>query len=166
MVGYDSPFGERLSRREFVKRGGAGLMGAMLLGASGCGGNGTSQGSSANVQGAKTLVKGEGGGDEVVFWTAFTSPADGVLQPLDQYADPAIGDEYIGFAWEEVLYEDKPYALPFDTDVRALYYRRDMLRDAGIDPAEFDAQNGPVTVARLTEIAAAVDETKGTVTPR
>ena len=222
MVGYDSPFGMRLSRREFVKRGGAGLMGAMLLGASGCGGNGTSQGSSANVQGAKTLVKGEGGGDEVVFWTAFTSPvdvesltrivktfneqssnakvtmvqvpgdetdvsklmtavrggvgpdvyhldrfttsqraADGVLQPLDQYADPAIGDEYIGFAWEEVLYEDKPYALPFDTDVRALYYRRDMLRDAGIDPAEFDAQNGPVTVARLTEIAAAVDETKG-----
>src|SRR5215210_3827013 len=36
-----------------------------------------------------------------------------------------------------------------------------MLRDAGIDLAELDAKNWPVSVARLTEIAAAVDETKG-----
>jgi multiple sugar transport system substrate-binding protein len=48
-----------------------------------------------------------------------------------------------------------------DTDVRTLYYGRDMLQDAGIDPAELDAENGPITVARITEIAAAVDETKG-----
>jgi hypothetical protein len=34
-----------------------------------------------------------------------------------------------------------------DTDVRTLYYRRDMLQDAGIDPAELDAENGPITVA-------------------
>lgn len=27
MVGYDSPFGKRLSRHDFVVRGGAGLMG-------------------------------------------------------------------------------------------------------------------------------------------
>jgi maltose-binding protein MalE len=47
-----------------------------------------------------------------------------------------------------------------DTDVRTLYYRRDMLQDAGIDPAELDAENGPITVARITEIAAAADETK------
>jgi hypothetical protein len=57
--------------RDFVVRGGVGLMGAMFLGVSGCGGNGTSQ-DSANVQGAKTLITGEGGGDEVVFWIEFT----------------------------------------------------------------------------------------------
>jgi maltose-binding protein MalE len=43
-----------------------------------------------------------------------------------------------------------------DTDVRTLYYRRDMLQDAGIDPAELDAENGPITVARITEIAASL----------
>ena len=73
--GNDAPFGRRLSRRDFVVRGGAGLMGAMLLGASGCGGNGTSQ-KRASVEGAKILVKGEGGGEEVVFWTSFTGPVD------------------------------------------------------------------------------------------
>ena len=221
MVGNYSSFGGRLSRREFVKRGGTGLMGAMLLGAYGCGGNDTSQ-DRASVEGAKTLVKGEGKGEEVVFWTSFTGPvdvasltkivktfneqgsdatvtmvqvpgdetdvsklmtavrggvgpdvyhldrfttsqraADGVLQSFDQFVDPGMGDRYIGFAWDEVLYEDKPYALPFDTDVRALFYRRDMLRDAGIDPAELDAKNGPISVARLAKIASAVDETKG-----
>ena len=177
-MGSGSSFGGRLSRREFVKRGGAGLMGAMLLGAQGCGGNGASK-ERASVEGAKTLVKGEGNSEEVVFWTSFTGPvdvasltkiakrfneqssdatvtmvqvpgdetavsklmtavrggvgpdvyhldrfttseraADGVLQPLDQYVDPGMGDRFIGFAWDEVLYEDKPYALPFDTDVR------------------------------------------------
>ena len=222
MVESGPYFGGRLSRREFVKRGGAGLMGAMLLGASGCGGNGASEKERANVEGAKTLVKGEGGGEEVVFWTPFTGPvdvasltkivkkfneqsadatvtmiqvpgdetdvsklmtavrggvgpdvyhldrftasqraADGVLQPLDQYMDPGLGDRYLKFAWDEVLYEEKPYALPFDTDVRALFYRRDMLQDVDIDPAELDAENGPISVDRLTEIASAVDETKG-----
>jgi hypothetical protein len=205
-------FGGRLSRREFVKRGGAGLMGAMLLGVSGCGGNGASEKERANVEGAKTLVKGEGGGEEVVFWTPFTGPvdvasltkivkefneqsadatvtmiqvpgdetdvsklmtavrrgvrpdvyhldrfttsqraADGVLQPLDQYMDPGLGDRYLKFAWDEVLYEEKPYALPFDTDVRALFYRRDMLQDVDIDPAELDAENRPISVDRLTD---------------
>ena len=28
------------------------------------------------MEGAKTLVKGEGGGEEVVFWTSFTGPVD------------------------------------------------------------------------------------------
>ncbi len=46
--------------------------------------------------------------------------------------------QYLDWAWEETLYNGKVYALPWDADVRALYYRKDLLRAAGFDPNEFD----------------------------
>jgi multiple sugar transport system substrate-binding protein len=205
-----------------MKLGGAGLAGAALLGATGCGGDQRGAESRENVKGAKTLVEGKGGGEEIVFWTSFTSPvdvdalkrivngfneqssdaqvtmiqvpgdetdvsklmtavrggvgpdvyhldrftcsqraADGVLQPLDKYVDSGMEDRYLDFAWNEILYEGKPYGLPFDTDVRALYYRRDMLEKAGVDPDEMDPQNGPVTVARVREISLQVNQMEG-----
>src|SRR3954447_820591 len=41
-VGPGAPAGWRMTRRDFLKIGGAGLAGATLLGASGCGGGGSS----------------------------------------------------------------------------------------------------------------------------
>lgn len=66
--------------------------------------------------------------------------------------------QYLDWAWAEVLYNGKVYALPWDADVRALYYRKDLLRAAGFDPAEFDPKNGPVTPERLKEVAFALNE--------
>lgn len=65
------------------------------------------------------------------------------LSTLSDGADPLEG--YLAFARAEATYEDKPYAIPFDTDTRALYYNKTMLTEVGADLAEFDAANGPVT---------------------
>lgn len=83
--------------------------------------------------------------------------ADGLLQNLSGLgADDVIGN-YIGFAQAEATFDGSVYALPFDTDARALYYNRTMIQEAGNDPAELDAANGPVTWDRIAEIAATLN---------
>jgi len=44
------------------------------------------------------------------------------------------GADYYPFAWAEATYKDKIYALPFDTDTRALWYNKDIMKEAGLDP--------------------------------
>jgi len=44
------------------------------------------------------------------------------------------GEDYYPFAWAEATYKDKIYALPFDTDTRALWYNKDIMTEAGLDP--------------------------------
>ncbi len=61
--------------------------------------------------------------------------------------------QYLDFAWQEVLYRNRVFGLPLETDTRVLYYRKDMLRQAGIDPEELSPENGPITTTRLKEIA-------------
>ncbi len=61
----------------------------------------------------------------------------GVLEPLNDLTDEAeiekLKEMYIPFAWEEASWDGKVWVLPFDTDVRALYYRIDHLKEAGFD---------------------------------
>jgi multiple sugar transport system substrate-binding protein len=84
--------------------------------------------------------------------------ADGLIQDLSVFPDAV---EYIGnyleFAKAEATYNGAPYALPFDTDTRALYYNKTMLASVGVDPEEFDRSNGPVTWERVAEVAAMLD---------
>ena len=87
--------------------------------------------------------------------------ADGLLQDLSGFGAADVMENYIAFARDEATFDGKPFALPFDTDARALYYNKTMLSDAGFDPAELDAANGPVTWDRIAEIAAAIDEKDG-----
>jgi multiple sugar transport system substrate-binding protein len=92
--------------------------------------------------------------------------ADGLLQDLSGLgADDIIGN-YISFAQNEATYNGAVYALPFDTDARAIYYNKKMIQDAGTDPAELDPANGPVTFDRLAEIAATlnVEDSNGNYT--
>jgi len=44
------------------------------------------------------------------------------------------GEDYYSFSWEEATYKGKAYALPFDTDTRALWYNKDIMKEAGLDP--------------------------------
>ncbi len=44
------------------------------------------------------------------------------------------GGDYYPFAWDEASYKGKIYALPFDTDTRALWYNKDTMKEAGLDP--------------------------------
>ena len=119
-------------------------------------------GSETDVTSLMTAVRG-GTGPDVYMLDRFTvaqRASDGLLEDLTAELaklDPALSGKYLPFAWEEAQYRGKTYGLPFDTDTRGLFYNKQMLRDAGIDPAELDMANGPITLDRLREIARAID---------
>jgi multiple sugar transport system substrate-binding protein len=83
--------------------------------------------------------------------------AEGVLQDLSEFGADLSG--YIPFAQAEATFQGAPFALPFDTDARALFYNIAMLQEGGIDPAELDVDNGPITWDRLAELANQLNET-------
>lgn len=61
----------------------------------------------------------------------------GALNDLSDMAKTAgiSADQYLPFAWQEASLRGKLYALPIDTDARALYYRKDYFDQAGIKTA-------------------------------
>jgi len=97
-----------------------------------------------------------GTGPDIYFLDRFTvaqRAADGVLQDLSAMGGDDFIQNYIGFARSEATYDGKVYALPFDTDARALYYNRGLISSGGADPAQLDSANGPVTWDKVAEIA-------------
>lgn len=110
-------------------------------------------GSETDVAKLLTAVRG-GIGPDVYMLDRFTvaeRAANGALTELPQAAE--MEDQYIEFAWAEVVFEDTPYGLPFDTDARALWYRADLLEAAGADITPLDAANGPATLEEVEAIA-------------
>jgi multiple sugar transport system substrate-binding protein len=109
-----------------------------------------------------TAVRG-GTGPDVYMLDRFIvaqRAAEGVLQDLSEFiGDEDLSEVYIPFAWAEANFQGAPFALPFDTDARALFYNIGMLQEAGVDPAELDVANGPVTFEKLAEIANQLNET-------
>jgi multiple sugar transport system substrate-binding protein len=103
-----------------------------------------------------TAVRG-GTGPDVYFLDRFIvaqRAADGLLQDLSEFgADDALMGSYLPFARAEATYIGAPYALPFDTDARAIYYNRGAMSEAGIDVEELDSTNGPLTWDRIAELA-------------
>jgi multiple sugar transport system substrate-binding protein len=105
---------------------------------------------------AKLLTAIRGGvAPDVYMADRFTVPqraAEGVLAELpDDIA--GMKDQYLPFAWAETQYQGKTYALPFDTDARALWYNKDLIQAAGEDPAQLDISKGPLTIDAVTKIA-------------
>jgi multiple sugar transport system substrate-binding protein len=109
-----------------------------------------------------TAVRG-GTGPDVYMLDRFIvaqRAAEGVLQELTDFiGGEDLSEVYIPFAWAEANFQGKPFALPFDTDARALFYNKGMLQEAGTDPAELDVANGAITWDRLAEIANSLNET-------
>jgi len=58
------------------------------------------------------------------------------FRPLDDLLtrDGIRGGDFFRAPWEECIYEGRQFAVPYDTDVRILYYNRQLFRDAGLDP--------------------------------
>jgi multiple sugar transport system substrate-binding protein len=103
-----------------------------------------------------------GVGPDVYLVDRFTVPqraAEGVLAELPEAASMAA--DHLEFAWAETQYKGKTYALPFDTDARALFYNKDLIEAAGEDPDELDIANGAATIERVVEIADAVTTETG-----
>jgi multiple sugar transport system substrate-binding protein len=105
---------------------------------------------------AKLLTSIRGGvAPDVYMADRFTVPqraAEGVLAELP--ADVAgMSSQYLPFAWAETQFKGKTYALPFDTDARALWYNKDLITAAGEDPAQLDIAKGAPTIETVTKIA-------------
>jgi multiple sugar transport system substrate-binding protein len=58
--------------------------------------------------------------------------------------------------WKTVEYEGDPYAVPFNTDTRLLFYNKKAFKEAGLDP-----NKPPKTWAELEEYAKKLDKKKG-----
>jgi multiple sugar transport system substrate-binding protein len=111
-----------------------------------------------------TAVRG-GQGPDVYLLDRFIvaeRAAQGLLQDLTQLMtddgqNPDLTEKWVPFSAAEATYDSKPYALPFDTDVRALFYNKKMFTDAGVDLAPFDNTKGPMTFDAFAELAAKLD---------
>jgi len=92
--------------------------------------------------------------------------ANGLLTDLTPFMEaagqnPDLSEQWVTFSAAEATYDSKPYALPFDTDVRALFYNKDLLDAAGVDYTAFDATNGPTTYDKMGEIFQALNTDDG-----
>lgn len=91
--------------------------------------------------------------------------AIGTLRSMTPYIKKDIaagkGDvtkKYLPFAIGEGSYNGQQYALPYDTDDRALIYNKKVLRDAGVDLSIFDPANGPMTVDQMMAAAMKINK--------
>jgi multiple sugar transport system substrate-binding protein len=74
----------------------------------------------------------------------------GSLEDLTPYVEAAgiQQSDYYDSLWKEAVYKDKVYALPWGTDTRGLFYNKDLMKDAGLDP-----NTPPKTLQELDQMA-------------
>ncbi|GIW73313.1 MAG: ABC transporter substrate-binding protein [Planctomycetota bacterium] len=70
-----------------------------------------------------------------VVWAAELALAGWAL-PLDERLPPAERERFFPAAIEAVTVEGRLYGVPFNTDAGLLYYRKDLLAAAGLEPPE------------------------------
>jgi multiple sugar transport system substrate-binding protein len=177
-MGQTTTVPKELSRRDFLKVGGAGLAGAALLGAAGCGGGGEQSGgptelyytAPADATGTtsklisqfnekykgkykvtfqegnadtgqrldklRTQFQAGGEGLDVilgdVIWTAELA-ASGWISDLSDRFPESRQQAILPGSVEAIIYNGKPYAMPWYTDTGLLYYRKDLLKKSGYD---------------------------------
>ncbi|MDP9312699.1 MAG: ABC transporter substrate-binding protein [Chloroflexota bacterium] len=61
---------------------------------------------------------------------------NGIAQPISNFAerDGLDDSQFWPFTWEQTIYEGQSYGVPFETDVRVLYYNKTAFKEAGLDP--------------------------------
>jgi multiple sugar transport system substrate-binding protein len=121
-------------------------------------------GSETDIAKLMTAVRSGAGPDIAVIdrFTVAQRAATGLLvdlTPLIAKEGKDISQEYSEGPWQEVLYQKKVYALPTNTDARVLFYNKNLLKEAGIDPNEFDPAKGPMDPKRFQEIAFKLNQT-------
>ena len=82
--------------------------------------------------------------------------SQGLFEELTVMAADAgvLPSDFFEFAWQEASLDGRLYAMPFDTDNRALFVNLDMLAEGGFEP--------PRTIAELDAIADALTIREGT----
>jgi multiple sugar transport system substrate-binding protein len=169
--------GRKLNRRDFLKLSGAGLAGAALLGATGCGGGAGSSkliwsmgspiptydkliskfnkqhkgeaeatfrvmpsNSTTHYDKLKTEFQAGGGDIDVisgdVIWP-IQFAAQGWIQDLSADFPESEQQKFLSAPISANTYEGKIYGIPWFTDAGMIYYRKDLLEQAGFsDPPE------------------------------
>lgn len=72
----------------------------------------------------------------------------------DYISEEDLSNQFYPQLWDTVVFEDEPYALPFNTDTQVLFYDKDALEEVGLDGA-------PETWDELEEYARALDVKDG-----
>ncbi|MGI6610073.1 MAG: extracellular solute-binding protein [Limnochordia bacterium] len=108
-------------------------------------------------------LRGGGGLDRLVTLIAGGAPPDivhcershiremahkGLLQPLDRFVDTPVRSAWLPGTYSEVQHEGECYGVPWDTDIRGLYWNKDLLGQGG-----FDDSRAPATLAVLDDMA-------------
>jgi multiple sugar transport system substrate-binding protein len=62
--------------------------------------------------------------------------ADGIYTSLQEWADRdgVSREQFYDWAWDQTLFEGQTYGIPFETDVRVLFYNKQLFEAAGLDP--------------------------------
>jgi multiple sugar transport system substrate-binding protein len=117
-------------------------------------------GSETDIAKLTTAVRGGTGPDvyELDRFTVAERAAAGVLTDLTPYGAANESSNYLDFAWKEAIFKGKPYALPFDTDARALFYNKDLMQAAGVDPSQLDISKGAPTIDTVRTIASKLNK--------
>jgi multiple sugar transport system substrate-binding protein len=107
-----------------------------------------------------TAVRGGTGPDLYLFdrFIVAQRAGDGLLQDLSSLGADQLMGNYVPFAAAESQFNGKVYCLPFDTDVRALYYNKGLL---GADADKLDPANGPATWDTVAEVANKLNQQDG-----
>jgi multiple sugar transport system substrate-binding protein len=122
------------------------------------------QGSQADE---KLLTAVAGGNPPALHYAdRFTVPQfaqQGFFTPITAQAEAAgvKEEDYYPFAWADTVYKGDIYALSFDTDTRALWYNKDIMSEAGLDP-----EKPPTNLDELRKATAAltVKDSNGRIT--
>ena len=101
------------------------------------------------------LVTAIAGGDvpDIVMWDRFTTAtyaAKGAFMPLDDYiaGDRVDMDQFYQPTVEEMKGNDgKQYGVPLTVDTRILFYNKDLLKEAGVNPEEISTWDALKTAA-------------------
>jgi multiple sugar transport system substrate-binding protein len=176
-MGHRTSGPRELSRRDFLKVGGAGLAGAALLGAASCGGGEQSGGATelyftapADTTGTtpklisqfneknkgkyrvifqkgnsdtgqrldKLRTQFQAGGEGIdiilgdVIWTAELAESGWISDLSDRFPESE-QQAFLPGSVEAIIYDGKPYGMPWYTDTGLLYYRKDLLKKSGYD---------------------------------
>jgi len=70
--------------------------------------------------------------------------------------DNVTGEAFWPFTWTETIANNEPFGLPYETDIRVLYYNKAALADAGLDP-----EKPPTNWDELTASADKIDQKDG-----
>jgi len=112
-------------------------------------------GSETDIAKLTTAVRGGTGPDvyELDRFTVAERASAGVLTDLSSFGAANEQSNYLDFAWKEAIFKGKPYALPFDTDARALFYNKDLMTKDGLDPSQLDISKGAPTIDLVRSLA-------------